>query len=604
MSSRRASKKKTTRRKQPSQRFIKALTACFLLLFAAAIARLVSVQIIQADTLSQKAQNQRITQTVTAAYRGTIYDRQGNVLAKSVLVYDVSADPTLITDTHEVADRLVKAFGGKAQTYEALLERTTHYCLLAKKVNPDAVAAFKKSMLLAADDDDQTAALKRELQTLDFTQDYRRVYPAATVASQIVGFVNANGEGVAGMEMQYDSVLRGTPGVSFSERDQAGNPIPAGIQKTIAPKPGHDIILTVDSQIAYYAQQQLDATVKAHQASSGAVVVMDPNTGEIYAASSSPTFDPNDLKNTTNNAIKNSALVDLYEPGSTFKVVTLAGGLQNKTVTPTTQFSVPYSLTIGNHVVKDADTHGTENMTVTDIIRQSSNVGATKIANAMGLDAFYQNLETFGLAADPGIDFPGSSKGYLAPKKSWSKILLSNASFGQGVSMTPVSLARCVSVVANGGTLVTPHLLSDIPGDHAAAPVWSKKSKKILDEPVCKNSTQILEGVITADHLAVPGFVSAGKSGTAQIAEQGRGYATDNYASSFVGYLPADKPQLICLVVIFGSKKGGYFGAAVAGPTYAKILGYAAGQLGITPTTQADQNNAANTAKTGATDHD
>jgi len=415
----RAPKRSVPSGKQPSRLFIKLFTGCFLLLLAVAAARLFSVQIIQGKTLAQKAENQRITQITMPAHRGTIYDRQGNVLAKSVLVYDISADPTLISSKETVANRLASAFGGKAATYEALLSRTGHYCLLVKKADPDAVAAFQKSANLSSDDSAATQKLKRELQTIAFTQNYKREYPAGTVASQIVGFVNADGKGVAGLEMQYDSILSGTPGVSFSERDQAGNPIPSGIQKTIAPKSGHDIILTVDSQIAYYAQQQLDATVKAHKAATGAVVVMDPKNGEIYAACSSPTFDPNDLKNTTNAAIRNRALVDLYEPGSTFKVLTLAGALQSGTVTPNTPFPVPYSVQIGAHVVKDSEFHPAETLSVTDIIRQSSNVGATRIAEKMGLNTFYQNLENFGLAKDPGVDFPGSTKGYLAPESSW-----------------------------------------------------------------------------------------------------------------------------------------------------------------------------------------
>jgi len=579
-------------------------TGCFLLLLAVAVARLFSVQILQAKSLTQRAENQRITQTVAPAQRGTIYDRQGNVLAKSVLVYNVSADPTLIHSKQVIAQDLAQSFGGKAETYEALLSRTGRYSLLVKKADPDAVAAFKKSAELSTDDSASTKELKREMQTLAFTQDYKRVYPAATVASQIVGFVNADGKGVAGIEMQYDSVLQGTPGVSFSERDQAGNPIPSGIQKTIAPKPGRDIILTVDSQIAYYAQEQLDAAVKAHHAKAGAVVVMNPNNGEIYAASSSPTFDPGDLKNTTNDAIRDRALVDLYEPGSTFKVLTLAGGLQSRMLNPATTFTVPYSVQIGSHVVKDSDIHGTETLSVTQIIRQSSNVGATRMAERMGLDTFYKNLENFGLADDPGVDFPGSSKGYLAPEKSWSKILLSNASFGQGISLTPVSLSRCVSVVANGGSLVTPHLLADVPGDPTQKPDWASQSKQILDQSVCQESTEILKGVVTKDRLTVPGYVSAGKSGTAQIAEQGKGYATNKYASSFIGYLPTDKPQLLCLVVIFEPSGGSYYGAAVAGPTYADILGYAAAQLKIPQASKTAGQGQAPQTTGGATDHD
>jgi len=585
-------------RKQSSQRLIKLFTGCFLLLLALAVARLFTVQILQAKALAQKGENQRITQLSTAAQRGTIYDRSGNVLAKSVLVYDVSADPTLIHDKTAVAERLRQAFGGTSATYLDLLRRKGHYVVLARKVDTGAAAAFRKSALLAPSDSAQEKKLKEQLQTFAFSQDYKRVYPGATIAAQVVGFVNADGKGVAGIELQYDKILRGTPGVSFSERDQSGNPIPSGIQKTIAPKPGRDIILTVDSAISYYAQQKLDATVEAHGAVSGAVVVMNPKTGDLYAAASTPSFDPNNLDKVTNEAVRDRALVDLYEPGSTFKTVTLAGSLQSGAVTPQTTFSVPGSLQIGDHVVKDAEQHGVQTMSVTDIIRQSSNIGATRIAGAMGLSAYYQTLTDFGLDKDSGIDFPGSTKGYLAPQAQWTDIGLSNASFGQGISLTPVSLARCIAAAGNGGVLVTPHFLADVPGDHALTPDWAKQNKQILSASVSAEVTRILEGVVTIDHLEVPGFVSAGKSGTAQMAEQGKGYVEGRYASSFVGYLPADDPQVLCLVVIFQPSKNGYYGASVAGPTYADILRYATSQLKITASGKSQPK------ATGGTDRD
>jgi len=606
MSQARSKKSSGPRRKQPGTRLLKLFTACFLLLFALAIGRLFTVQILRAKTLTQQAENQRTAEVVTPAQRGTIYDRQGNVLAKSVQVYNISVDPTVIGPKHTVARRLAQAFGGTEETYYTLLLRKTHYALLAKGVDPSAVTTFQKSANFASDDSTQTRSVKRSLQSLSFALDYKRVYPAGTVASQVVGFVNAEGKGVAGIEMQYNDVLQGTQGVSFSERDQAGNPIPAGIQKTITPKPGHDIILTIDSQISYYAQLKLDETVASHEATTGAVVVMDPRSGEVYAACSSPTFDPNDLKNTTNAAIRNRALVDLYEPGSTFKTLTLAGGLQGGYVTPTTSFSVPDNIQIGDHVVRDADPHPTGPMTVAQIIQRSSNVGATRIANTMGVDAFYQTLIDFGLTKDPGIDFPGSAKGYLAPKNSWSKLLLSNASFGQGVSLTPVSLCRCVSAVANGGTLITPHFLADVPSAPGLLPDWKSKGKRILDQNICKEETQILEGVVnqsgTGSTVHIPDYVVAGKSGTGQIAEPGKGYATDKYASSFVGYLPADDPQVLCLVVIFEPQKGGYYGAAVSGPTFADIISYAATQLKIPPTGNGGQNTPSGGAE--VPDHD
>ncbi len=573
----------------PGRKAILLFTLLLLLLLVGAAIRFFDVQVLQADDLELRAKSQRTAQITTPAQRGTIYDREGNVLAQSVQVYNVIGDPLNVKHKATVAQRIAHYFKGDVAVYTKLLSRNSHYAMLVRKVDPKTVAAFKAASKSNESDTEAEAALKKEMRTVSFELDYKRAYPSGTVAAQTVGFVNAESEGVAGLELEYNSILKGTPGVTFSERDQAGNPIPAGVQKEIAAKPGRDIMLTIDSQISHYAQQRLDSAVESSESTAGAIVVMNPRNGEIYAALSSPSFNPNHLDKTTNDAISNRALVGLYEPGSTFKIVTLASALEHGTVNPNTTFNVPYSIRIGTHTVSDSHVHPTQTMSVREIIRQSSNVGTTRIATALGQRNFYDTLVDFGLSKDPGVDFPGSHKGILPKKGSWSKILLSNASFGQGVSLTPISLARCVAVPANDGVMVTPHLLADIPSDAEAVPNWKSQDKQVISEDTAHTETNILEGVMeeggTGQTVKVPGYRVAGKTGTAQVARPGKGYVDGLYVSSFVGYLPTDDPQLLVLAVLYEPKRG-YYGADVAGPVFEDVAKYAAAQLNITPSTK------------------
>ncbi|MBK5210752.1 MAG: penicillin-binding protein 2 [Coriobacteriia bacterium] len=556
-----------------------------------AFIRILIFQTVESSALKSAAQAQRLRQTETPAARGTIYDREGEVLATSVQTYNIVADPTLIPRPHQSAVLIASVIGGDVSQIEKSLTKQgrKRYSIVAKKVDASAVDVLKKKIDAIALPDSSVSNYKKELrykeglQSLSYEKVYKRIYPCNETASQVVGFANVENVGSAGIELQYDDILKGTPGVSFSEKDSKGNPIPSGIQKTIDSQRGKDIFLTIDKDIQFYSENELKKAVKDYKGIAGSVIVMNPKTGEIYAAASVPTFDANKYNKAKQTSIRNRALTDTYEPGSTLKCLTLAGALERGVVSAKTTFSVPDSLKVGTRTIRDSHTHGTQTMTTSQIIEQSSNVGTTKIAKKLGKTSLYNTLKSFGLTARPGLDFPGSGHGWLPETKNWSDVSLSNLSFGQGVSLTPIQLARAVGGIANGGLMSTPHLLKDIPSDQSSVEKYS--TVRVISQSTAEEETKILEKVMTqgtGKGAEVKGYAVAGKTGTAQKAIPGKGYVAGKYIGSFIGYLPAEDPQLLVLVVI-DEPSAGYYGSTVAGGAFAKIASFSASHLGIAP---------------------
>ena len=575
--------------------FSRTVITGFFVVFAAllllAFGRIFYFQIIKGPQLSQEARNQRMRQIETPAKRGSIFDREGETLATSLQTYNIIADPTLISRPHQSAQLIASCIGGDAAEYETKLRRQgkRRYSIVAKSVDSSKINLLKKqiSAIDCGDEESSTfKALKKYkdgLRALSYELTYKRTYPGGTIASQVVGFTNTEGVGSAGLELYYDELLKGTPGLSFSERDSKGNRIPAGIQRTIEAQDGSDIVLTIDKDIQFYAEKELKSAVKKYDGVAGSVVVMNPKNGELYAAASYPTYDANKYNKTKPENIKNRALTDLYEPGSTMKCVTIAGALNYGAVTPETKFGVPYALKVGTRTVKDSHHHAPQSLTASQIIEQSSNTGTTKIAQKLGKEDLYNNFVKFGFTKRPGLDFPGSSHGWLPSPDSWADISLSNFSFGQGVSATPVQMARAISAIANKGVLETPHLLKDVPSDPTK--VQNLPTSRAVSESAAAQTTTILKKVMTkgtGQGIKVKGYSVAGKTGTAQKAIPGKGYVSGKYMGSFVGFLPADDPQLLVLVVIDEPKRG-YYGSTVAGGTFANIASFAARHLDIAP---------------------
>ena len=587
--------------------------AVLLLGIAAVTLRFFYLQVIDGPRLKARAESQRLRQIETPAQRGAVYDRNGRELAKSVQVYTVTVDPrnveifyeeylerrmekreapkqTLDGLRAELASYLAPYLEVEAEELAALYRkqsddgRLSRYALLAKQIDPDIRSQVQADAVFGSDESPEIRLFKRSLQNVTWELDYKRVYPQGNIGAQVIGFTNAEGFGAAGIELFYEDTLRGTPGVSFTERDQAGNVIPAGLQKTIEARKGSDIMLTINSEMQYIVQKELKKVVKDHNAESANALVMNPKTGEIYAAASYPFFDANSYNTADQGEIRNRALVDLFEQGSTFKCITLAAALDSGKVTAKTSFNVPYSIQVGTRVIKDSEDHPPQRLNVSQIIEQSSNVGVTRIAQKMGKELFYSYLQEFGITQRPGLDFPGSAHGYVLTPSRFNDVTLSNYSFGQGLSMTPVQLARAVAAIANKGELNTPFLLKDIPD--GSEKLAQTPPKQIISETAAKETTRVLKRVMTVGtgkKIKVPGFTVAGKTGTAQKAREGQaGYAEGAYVSSFIGFLPADDPELLICVIV-DEPKGSYYGAQVAGPAFSNIATFCVRNLELTP---------------------
>jgi len=576
-------------------------------------ARFVQLQVFEAERLSNYAEQQRLRRIETPAQRGTIFDRTGRVLAQSVRVYTLVIDPRKIADSFDeyvearqsqeepvlqdidtLREDLAQYFAEQLELpAEELLPQfsrraasgnLSRYSILMRNVPPEVRLKVNYDMERDPDDSPEERLFKQILRNSIWEVDYMRTYPMGEVAAQVVGFVNAEGYGAAGIELQYEELLRGTPGVSFTERDVAGNIIPAGVQRTIDTQRGSDIMLTIDAEISYVAQNALEEAVNDTRAEAASAIVMNPRTGEIYAAVSYPGFDANEFNTADQAAIRNRALVDVLEPGSTIKPLTFAAAFDSDTIVPEDTFYVPNVMQVGTREISDAEVRPSEVMNISRIMEVSSNVGTTRIAKEMGGRNFYNYLEGFGIMDRPGLDFPGAVRGHVLSPDEWSDVSLSNFSFGQGLSMTSLQLTRAVAAIANDGIMTTPHLLHAVPDGSFDIP--QREEHRVVSKEAARKTTDTLRATMlvgTGRNIQVQNYEVAGKTGTAQKAVEGiAGYVEGLYISSFLGYLPAHDPEL--MITIFVDEPSiGTFGAEVAGPPFANIATFAVGYLGLTP---------------------
>jgi cell division protein FtsI (penicillin-binding protein 3) len=555
-------------RSSESGRFAFLLGQLSLLLLVI-VGRLVYVQVVAAPEFAQAATSQRTRDIEIPPLRGTIYDREGEPLAESVAARTVYAAPKTIKDKAGTAQQLAAVLGGRPRDYEAKLAKNNGFVYIARKVDMNRAKRLE--------------ALK--LEGIGLLEDSLRVYPSGPLGCQILGFVGVDGKGLAGIEKRYDTILGGKPGVLLDQRDPYGRPIPGGVQKDIRPVDGHDVVLSIDKDIQYHAQVELDAAVKKWGAKGGSVTVLNPRNGEIYAMASTPGFDPNNYRNADPQGFRNRPISDAYEPGSTIKSITAASVIDKRLFTPDSVLHLPPTLRVANRTIHDAEDRGTVDWSLTQIVTNSSNVGAVKLGMKLGKQGLYDAFQRFGLTEATGVDYPGEARGWLPPTKLWSASSIANIPFGQGLSATPLQLARAVSAIANRGVLTTPHFLLNVPADRSKNGQWP--SRQACTAATAITTTNVLKHVVTegtGQSAAVPGYVVAGKTGTAQVAlPNGLGYAKGKYISSFIGYLPADDAQLLIEVKI-DEPSGVIFGGTVAAPTFSVLAAFCCDHLKIAPT--------------------
>ena len=570
---------RTGRRHRGRERHTVALVLLMLGLVAVS-ARLVYLQVYAAPAFAEKAQLQRTRDIEIAPKRGTIYDRDGQPLAVSREARTIYASPRFVTEPRSAAEALAGVLGGDVEEYAERLSRDTGFVYIARKTT------VEKAELVEALD----------LAGIGVLKDSRRTYPGGDLAAQVLGFVGTDNEGLAGLEQYYDTVLAGKPGSILAERDPFGRVIPGGVMHFEEPVDGADIVISIDKDIQHAAQSALQRAVDEWEAESGSVIVMDPRNGEILAMASAPGFNPNRFGEADSEAYRNRPVSGVYEPGSTFKAITAAAVLDAGLFTPDSMFELPPALQIGGWRISEARPRKTVNWSLTEIIEKSSNVGSVKLAQALGEKGFYDYVTRFGFTERTGVDYPAEAVGFLPPLEQWSATTIANIPFGQGVSMTPLQLARGIAAIANGGELVTPHFLLD-GGEGEQQAEWPRK--RVISQEAAADTREVLK-VASGDPNMVEGYVVAGKTGTAQKARiDGRGYAPDKFIGSFAGFLPADDPQVL-IVVVVDEPKGTYYGRVVSVPVFAEVAHFAVSHLKIQPTpsddVRADENEPATPA--------
>ncbi|MBI3428899.1 MAG: penicillin-binding protein 2, partial [Actinobacteria bacterium] len=415
---------------------------------------------------------------------------------------------------------------------------------------------------------------------------YIREYPSGPLIASLIGFVNQAGVGAAGLESSMNSQLTGTEG-KYSYANGYGAEIPGSQQELIPAKTGTTLRLTIDRDVQWVALNAISEAVKASDAISGTVIVMDPKTGQILAHATAPTYDPNDTRNVPLSLMRNPSVQDVYEPGSTGKVMTLAAAIEVGKISPTTVFTIPYTLKVSNRTFRDHAKHPTERLTTTGILAESSNVGAIKIGQKLKDSVLYSFLRKFGVGTNTGSGLPGESQGVLPDVANWSGTTAPTVAFGQGYSVTAMQATSIFATIANDGIRVSPTVIAGTSDSNGRfTPSETRDSVRVISSSTARDMRLMMESVVsaqgTAPDAAIPGYRVAGKTGTAQRVDETCG-CYRGYTASFIGFAPADKPQYVISVTIQGPK-GIYYGGTLGGPVFKEVMSFVLQSRRVSPT--------------------
>lgn len=542
------------------------------------VGRLVQVQGLEASGYAAVAQNERLRTVAIPAIRGTIADRDGDVLARSVEARTVTADPTLIADPAQYAHLLSPLLNVDEQTLRARLgDRPRRYVILARDIDP----TVWRSVQAVVD-----PGTGKVLKGIFSEPQARRVYPADSLAANVLGFLDRNGTGMGGIEREFDAILAGKDGTQTYERDNHGGRIATVGGDLVSPVPGEDLQLTIDRDIQWTAQQAIAAKVREAGAESGTVIVQDVHTGEILAMATAPTFDPNDPGQGADANRGNRALSQIYEPGSIGKAITMSALLEEGAATPTTKLKVPGGLRRAGHTVHDDVGHGLWKLTLAGVLAKSSNIGTVLASEQITGSTLYKYMKLFGIATPTGLDFPGESRGILADPKTWPGTQKYTIPFGQGYAVNSVQIASAYQAIANAGVRIAPRLVKSwTDGEGRRHYPTPSATTKVVSAKTAEQVSRMLEQVVqpggTAPKVKVPGYRIAGKTGTAQYADPKCG-CYRGYTASFAGFAPAEDPQIVVSVTL-QRPVNGHFGGTLGGPVFADVMAFALQSRGVRP---------------------
>ncbi len=539
------------------------LAGAFTLWMLLIVGRLYDLQVVRYLDWMARAENQQQRTIELAPQRGTLYDRNMHPLAMSLPVDSIYAVPSRLQNPARAARLLSGALGLEAAGLEERFEASRSFCWVKRKVTTEESARVR--------------ALK--LQGIYFQKEVKRFYPAAGLAAAVVGYVGMDDRGLAGLEYALNSKIQGRPGHALIMEDARGRTF----ESTADPgHPGLNVQMTIDAGIQYIAKKALDDAVSKWRAAGGVAVVEDPNTGDILAMASAPSFDPNHYTQSTPQSRKDRGVSWIYEPGSTFKLITVSAALESGLARPSDVIDCQMGgIVLAGHTIHDHERFG--NLTVSQILAYSSDVGAIKLALRLGESRFYDAIRKFGFGEKTGVELPGEERGLVAPPDRWSGISIGEMAMGQGISVTPLQLVDAYSAIANGGTLIQPQIVQRVfrGGVQMSQPAPARRV--VVSPQTAAAMRQMLEGVVltgTGKAAQLEGYSAAGKTGTAQKVDPNGRYSKQHYVASFIGFAPASHPALTILVAI-DTPVGGIYGAEVAAPAWRQIAQQALSYLNV-----------------------
>jgi cell division protein FtsI (penicillin-binding protein 3) len=543
------------------------LAAAFVFWFVAICVRLFWLQVVAYGDYSQKAARQQQRSIEVSAIRGNIYDRNGNELAMTAKVDSIFAVPSEIANTRQTAVILARALNTDADDIETRLHAGHAFAWVARKIDKDT----------------STRVHALNLKGIYFQKEAKRFYPKQELAAQVLGYVGLDDEGLGGIEREFDARLRGKPGKMLISMDAKRRWF-GRVEKE--PDPGENLVLTIDENIQHIAERELARAVADSHAEAGTIIVMNQHTGEILALANRPVFNPNSLSLAQKNTLKNRAVSDIYEPGSTFKVVTLAAALEEKLTNPNEIVDCQNgSIILNGLLIHDHKPYGL--LTVSQVLQNSSDVGAIKIALRLGDERFDRYIRAFGFGSQTGIELPGETRGITKPASRWSKVSIGAISMGQEIGVSPLQLISVASTIANDGVYVPPRLIAGTTAPRSTQQLITfhpAEGRRVISPMTAAQMKRMMEGVVlngTGKRAILDGYTTAGKTGTAQKVDAVTGtYSHRRHVASFAGFAPVNNPAVTVLVVL-DAPQGPQDGGIVAAPVFSRVTQQVLGYLGV-----------------------
>lgn len=531
-----------------------------VLAFSLLLSRAYYLQITTASEYRTRATEQAVDTYDVTGRRGVIYDRDGGELAVSIRTATIWADPQRVEDPEGAALALAPVLGMDPEVVEQRLNSDKQFVYLGRKLDPSVWERVRDL----------------EIRGLGMRPEEKRIYPRGTLASHVLGYVGTDNVGLSGIESQYDDALSGAEGKRGVLRDASSRSLALLFDQEA--RHGDSLILTLDKDIQFESEQILKRLVEEFSAQRAAALVLDPETGEILAMANAPGFDANEFGDTPPEIRRNRTVTDQFEPGSTFKMVTVAAALEAGLVTPETSYTLPSEITVYDRTIHEAhhDVPDERQMSVTQILAESSNVGAVTLGMEVGKERLIRTIRRFGFTEPLDLGFPGEVGGMMPPEDEWSGTTITNIPMGQGISVTAIQMASAYGAIANDGVLIQPHLVID--GN-------AHPERRVVSERTAGDIRGMLKAAVsqgTGKQARIKGYTVGGKTGTAQkVEEDGSGYSNERFIASFVGMVPIEDPQLVVLVVV--DEPTPHYGSIVAAPAFSKIADFALKHLEIAP---------------------